>query len=137
MKTRKQTEAHSGLGVPNPLSASCPSRLLLDALATKWALLVIGRLRQSPHRPAALRREIQGVSQKVLTQTLRGLERRGLVDRRDTHELPRKVEYALTPLGESLAQALEPLDAWVVAHAFDSIEEKPGAPVTGFSKADA
>lgn len=125
MKTSKQPEAQMPFAEPNPLSASCPSRLLLDALATKWALLVIGLLRTAPHRPGALLRAIEGLSQKVLTQTLRGLERRGLVDRRDTHELPRKVEYALTPLGHSLAQVLEPLDAWVTAHAFDSTSATP------------
>ena len=98
---------------PNICSATCPSRKVLELLAEKWAMLVIFRLRVKPHRTAELRREIGGVSEKMLIQTLRKLERFGLVSRHDFNEMPPRVEYALSELGVSLSFPVEQLERWV------------------------
>lgn len=100
----------------NPWDAGCPSRQILALVADKWVLLVLPLLREGPRRNGDLLREVQGVSQKMLTQTLRDLEAHGLVERHDWQEVPPRVEYALTPLGASLAETLATLDAWVVEH---------------------
>ena len=81
-------------------------------------LLLIPLLRDAPKRNGVLLSSIEGISQRVLTRTLRELEAYGLVDRRDYGEVPPKVEYALTPLGQSLAVALASLDAWVRENAY-------------------
>jgi len=104
---------------PDICSASCPSRKVLELLAEKWALLVIFRLRVKPHRTAELRREIGGVSEKMLIQTLRKLERFGLVTRHDFNEMPPRVEYELSEMGESLALPVEQLERWVTKNIFE------------------
>jgi len=109
---------------PNICNASCPSRHLFELLAEKWALLVIFRLRIKPHRTAELRREIDGVSEKMLIQTLRKLERYGLVSRHDFNEVPPRVEYRLTRLGESLALPVQHLERWVAQNIFEVMESK-------------
>lgn len=98
---------------PDILNAMCPSRDLLELLAEKWALLVIFRLTVKPHRTAELRREIGGVSEKMLIQTLRKLERYGLVSRHDFGEVPPRVEYQLTAIGLSLATPVRQVERWV------------------------
>jgi DNA-binding HxlR family transcriptional regulator len=100
-------------------NAECPSRKVLELLAEKWALLVIHRLSAGSCRPAQLRRQIGGVSEKMLIQTLRKLERYGLVERRDFCEVPPRVEYSLSDLGASLAKAVRLLDTWVEANIYD------------------
>lgn len=100
----------------NPWSARCPSRQVLELLADKWVLLLMPLLREGPRRNGELLRGAQGISQKMLTQTLRALERHGLILRRDFREVPPRVDYALTPLGASLVETLGALDAWVVDH---------------------
>lgn len=103
---------------PNPRKAGCPSRELITVLGSKWVLLVIPLLREGPRRNGDMLRSIEGVSQRMLTQTLRDLEEHRLVVRRDFDESPPKVEYALTALGESLANALQGLDTWVRENAY-------------------
>ena len=105
---------------PNPWDAGCPSRHLLGLIGDKWTLLLLPLLANGPVRNGELMRHIGGVSQKMLTQTLRELERSGLVERRDYGEVPPKVDYQLTPLGRSLYQAVYALDKWVVAHFHDA-----------------
>ncbi len=90
----------------------CPTRILLDRIADKWTVLVIGALEHKTKRFGQLRREIGGVSQKMLTQTLRGLERDGIVTRRVYASVPPKVEYSLTELGHTLVHILEAIRAW-------------------------
>src|SRR5207245_10659588 len=97
-----------GSSVPSVLDAQCPSRLVLDRIADKWTALIIQILARGTMRYAALQREIGGISQKMLTQTLRSLERDGLVRRTVHPVVPPKVEYALTRLGRTL---IEPLHA--------------------------
>ena len=120
--------AARGKAPADPWSDSCPSRDVLGLLASKWVALLIPLLRKGPRRNGELMRSIAGVSQKMLTQTLRDLERHGLVARRDYAELPPRVEYTLTPLGDSLAKTITALDDWVVRHYHDMVETTgPGA----------
>jgi DNA-binding HxlR family transcriptional regulator len=109
---------------PNICSANCPSRHVLELLAEKWALLVIFRLQVKPHRTAELRREIGGVSEKMLIQTLRKLERHGLIARHDFNEVPPRVEYSLSKLGESLSLPVRQLERWVAQNIFDVLKAK-------------
>jgi DNA-binding HxlR family transcriptional regulator len=99
--------------VGNVFSADCPSRRILELLAEKWALLLIHALAARPARTAELRRRVGGISEKMLIQTLRRLERNGFVARRAYPEVPPRVEYALTPLGRSLSEPVTTLDRWV------------------------
>lgn len=94
-------------------AAQCPCRSLLDLLANKWSTLAVGALEEGPQRFGALQRRLQGVSPKVLTQTLRRLEDFGLIDRTVYPEVPLHVEYALTALGKSAAVPLNLLRTWV------------------------
>ncbi|HZT11832.1 MAG TPA: helix-turn-helix domain-containing protein [Candidatus Baltobacteraceae bacterium] len=97
----------------DPYASNCPARALLDRIADKWTTLVIGVLAEhQPRRFSELRRAVGGISQKMLTQTLRDMERDGLV-RRDVYpEIPPRVEYALTPLGLTLREPLSALARW-------------------------
>ena len=101
----------------DPYAENCPTRALLDRIADKWTTLVIGVLdKKQPRRFSELRRAIGGISQKMLTQTLRDMERDGLV-RRDVYpEIPPRVEYALTPLGHTLREPLNALAQWSQTH---------------------
>ncbi|WP_296676999.1 helix-turn-helix domain-containing protein [Novosphingobium sp.] len=93
-------------------SAECPARAVLDHVGDKWALLVLNRLTQGATRFNALRREISGLSQKVLSQVLKRLERDGLITRQVFATVPVTVEYALTGLGECLTANVGPLLRW-------------------------
>jgi DNA-binding HxlR family transcriptional regulator len=98
----------------------CPSRALIELIADKWKLLIIHCLAVGERRNGELKRAIEGISQKMLTQTLRELERDGFVTRKDYHELPPRVGYTLTPLGASLRDQLLHLSDWGLGH-FDEI----------------
>ncbi|MGC7102403.1 winged helix-turn-helix transcriptional regulator [Amycolatopsis lurida] len=98
-------------------SAFCPSRRLLDTIGDKWASLVIVALGlEGPKRYSELAARIDGVSQKMLTQTLRGLERDGLLTRTVTPSVPVRVDYGLTSLGLSLLDPIRHLKDWAEAH---------------------
>lgn len=97
---------------------TCPTRLVLDRLADKWAVLVLGKLDEQPVRFNQLKREIDGISQKVLSQVLKKLERDGLVSRSVFATVPVTVEYAITPLGRTLTSTVAALTRW----AEDNIE---------------
>ena len=90
----------------------CPTRMVLDRIADKWTVLIVGALENKTKRFGELRREIGGVSQKMLTQTLRGLERDGLVTRVVYASVPPKVEYSLTELGRTLVRIVEAIRGW-------------------------
>jgi DNA-binding HxlR family transcriptional regulator len=90
----------------------CPTRLVLDRIADKWALLILDRLQGGPVRFNHLRRDIKGLSQKVLSQTLKKLERDGLVSRTVYATVPVTVEYALTSLGRTLTDTVATLAHW-------------------------
>lgn len=103
----------------SPYAADCPSRQLLDRIGDRWSVLTIGTLADGPLRYSAIANRVQGVSQKMLTQTLRALERDGLVTRTVFPEIPPHVEYELTDRGRSLRRVLEPLEAWATSHMDD------------------
>lgn len=104
------------------LDVNSKSRQVLELITDKWAVLVIFVLARGTRRHGRLRREIGGISQKMLTQTLRRLERDGLVERRVYPVVPPRVEYSLTPLGESLIEVFTALCDWAEER-IDEVEE--------------
>jgi DNA-binding HxlR family transcriptional regulator len=98
--------------IHNVYDKNCPTRHALDLIGDKYTVLVIIFLQETPRRFSELQRMITGISQKVLTQTLRSLERDGLLTRTIYPEVPPRVEYALTPLGETLIDPLVALREW-------------------------
>lgn len=98
------------------MNPRCPSRIVLERIADKWTALIIQVLANGTHRYAELQREIGGVSQKMLTQTLRSLERDGLIARKVHAVVPPKVEYSLTALGRTLIEPLQAICRWSEKH---------------------
>jgi len=94
----------------------CPSQSILALIGSKWSMLVLCSLRVGPRRTHELKRHLHGVSAKMLTQTLRELERHGIVHREDFGEVPPRVEYRLTPLGRSLAALVVDIEQWVTTN---------------------
>lgn len=97
---------------PDPFNARCPTRQVLDRIGDKWAVLVLILLEQETLRFNELRRRIDSISQKMLSQTLKSLERDGLISRRAFATVPVTVEYTLTPLAGTVAA----LTQWAEAH---------------------
>jgi DNA-binding HxlR family transcriptional regulator len=102
-------------------SVDCPSRHLIDQIADKWSMMVLAVLDAGPMRFNAIRRHLEGVTQKALTQCLRRLERNGLLSRRVIPVSPVAVEYEITPLGRSLQSPFKALYAWTLTH-LDQVE---------------
>ncbi len=101
------------LVVPDVLEEDCTTRQALERLASKWRVLVIYTLLAGPQRHAQLRRRVAGITQKMLTETLREMERDGLVERHVVkHTPPQHVEYSLTALGKTLQEPLAAICAW-------------------------
>jgi DNA-binding HxlR family transcriptional regulator len=100
----------------NAYAAACPTRQALDRIADKWTVLVVGLLGRRPHRFGELLHGIDGISQKMLTQTLRSLEADGLVARRVQATVPVTVEYSLTATGRTLAEPLDAIRNWAERH---------------------
>jgi DNA-binding HxlR family transcriptional regulator len=98
------------------LSATCPTRSLANQLADKWSMLIRLSVADGPVRFNALKRQVAGVTQKMLGQTLRELEEHGLVERRVLSGRPVAVEYEITALGRTLVPVLEDLRAWAIDH---------------------
>ena len=106
----------------DPYARGCPSRDLLDRIGDKWTVLVLGELaKNGACRFTQLRKRLSGVSEKMLTQTLRAVERDGLVLRTVYPAVPVRVEYALTPLGQTLREPLKALTEWSVRHVAEVI----------------
>ncbi|WP_278260586.1 helix-turn-helix domain-containing protein [Nocardia sp. AG03] len=105
------------LVIPDVLEESCATRRALERLAAKWRILVIYALLDGPQRHARLRTRLPGITQKVLTETLRGMEADGLVLRHVVRaDAPQHIEYELTELGKSLEVPLAAICAWALAH---------------------
>ena len=98
---------------PDAFVADCPTRDILSRLAEKWTMLALSALSEGPMRFGALHRRIGGVSQKMLTKTLRKLEQDGMVERRVFDEMPLRVEYSLTSLGKEIAALVLVLKGWL------------------------
>ena len=107
---------------PDVFNAECPAHKALRLVTDKWSLLVLLALLGGTKRHGVLKRKLAGITQKMLTQTLRRLERDGLVRRMEYAVVPPKVEYSLTPLGESLSGPIQALSAWAGEH-FRELEE--------------
>jgi DNA-binding HxlR family transcriptional regulator len=101
---------------PNVLDQNCESRQALDRVADKWTSLIVYALVDGPRRHGDLRRTIEGISQKMLTQTLRSMERDGLVERTVIDRVPPHVEYRLTALGTTLTEPLVAICRWAMEH---------------------
>jgi DNA-binding HxlR family transcriptional regulator len=119
--------------LPDVLNQNCGSRQVLNLLADRWTLLVIYALARGTKRYSELEDIVGGISQKMLTQTLRSLERNGIVTRTVYPVIPPKVEYSLTPLGLSLIDALTSLCTWAEGNvgaiedarvAYDTLQER-------------
>ena len=100
----------------NVYNRDCPSQEILALIGAKWSMLIVCCLRTGPRRTHDIKRRLEGISSKMLTQTLRQLERHGIVHRRDFAEVPPRVEYTLTPLGHSLAGLVVDIEKWVTAN---------------------
>lgn len=117
----------------NVYDKNCPCRHILNRIADKWTALIIGCLQDGPQRFSELRRNVEGITQKMLTQTLRSLERDGIVTRTIYPTVPVTVEYEITELGKTLIEPLEVLRHWSEQHkaevlvaqeTFDNIQRK-------------
>jgi DNA-binding HxlR family transcriptional regulator len=113
-----QAQYADGLGL-------CPARQLLEAISSKWVTLVMLELADGELRHSELRRRIPGASQKMLTSTLRSLERDGLVTRLVTLSVPVRTDYELTPLGHSLLGVIHGMKEWADEN-MDQVEESRG-----------
>lgn len=101
---------------PNVLNQNCESRRALERIADKWTCLIVYALLDGPRRHGELKRMIEGISQKMLTQTLRSMEADGLVQRTVIEVIPPHVEYGLTPLGQTLSDPLVAICRWAMDH---------------------
>ncbi|MFP3460827.1 helix-turn-helix domain-containing protein [Arthrobacter globiformis] len=106
--------------------AGCPSRTVLDHVTSKWGVLILVALSEGPQRWSELRRRAEGISEKMLAQTLKTLEADGFVRRDAQPIIPPRVDYSLTGRGEELAALLLPLVAWVAEHA-EAIVNRPAS----------
>lgn len=109
------------------LSPSCPSRVVLSRIGDRWTIYVIIALSGGTMRFTELKNRIGGVTAKVLTETLRALEADGIVAREAFAEMPPRVEYRLTPLGESLMQPIDAIRAWAEEHVPEVLDARERA----------
>jgi len=100
----------------NLFDPNCTSRDVLELIGSKWSMLLLCALYDSKSRTGQLKRIVGGISQKMLTQTLREMQRNGIVKRISYPEVPPRVEYELTELGYSLAELVVKMERWIVAH---------------------
>ena len=108
------------------LPAACPTRVVLDHVTSKWGVLVLIALGEQSLRWGELRRVVQGISEKMLAQTLRVLEADGFVIRVAQPTIPPRVDYSLTDRGHELAAHLQPLLEWIAGHADQIVSDAAG-----------
>jgi DNA-binding HxlR family transcriptional regulator len=121
----------------NVYAERCPTRQALDRIADKWTALIVGLLARRPHRFGDLQRNIEGISHKVLTSSLRSLERDGLVARRVLEGKPAPVEYSLTAVGETLIEPLAAIRTWAETHIEEILQARAsGAPGEANGRSD-
>ena len=114
--------SREGYDAPDVLNQNCESRQALELIADKWTTLIVYALIDGPRRHGELRRAVDGISQKMLTQTLRRMEGEGLVERDVLDRVPPHVEYSLTPLGRTLERPLTAICQWAMDH-LDELRE--------------
>lgn len=112
---------------PDVFSEKCPSRTVLNHITSRWGVLVLIALQDGVQRFSALRRRIGGVSERMLTQTLRQLEADGFVLRTAHPVVPPHVEYTLTPLGEEVAVKVRDLVVWIEGNLEQLLQARPQA----------
>ena len=100
----------------NLFDPNCPSRDVLELIGSKWSMLLLCALYDSKSRTGQLKRTLNGISQKMLTQTLRQMQQNGIVRRISYPEVPPRVEYELTEIGYSLAKLVIKMEQWIVKH---------------------
>ena len=122
LSTPSPTAVSGGHLTWNAYAAACPTRLALERISDKWTVLILGLLMRQPMRFNAMLRAIEGLSQKVLSQTLKRLERDGLVQRTVFPTVPVSVEYTITALGTSLAGVVIVVRQWAETHIEHIIE---------------
>jgi DNA-binding HxlR family transcriptional regulator len=120
----------------NVYAKDCASRQLLDRIGDTWSVLIVGMLGDGPLRYTELAKRIDGVSPKMLTQTLRGLERDGLITRTVHAVVPPRVDYELTGLGRSLLGLVAQLTAWAEGHIGDVLAARAAYDNPGLSNPD-
>ncbi len=120
----------------NPYDPDCPTRALLDRIGDQWTVLIVGVLGDGPLRFTEIGKRVRGISQKVLTQTLRSLVRDGILIRTAYPEIPPHVEYELTTLGRNLAEPLEMLDKWARANMDEVLAARKSYDSVNLSRAD-
>ncbi|MET7283708.1 helix-turn-helix domain-containing protein [Kribbella sp. NPDC005582] len=129
--TRRPARARLADGhLANVYSAACPSRQALDRLADKWSVLLIGALEAGPRRFGQLRDQVDGISEKMLVQTLRSLERDGLVAR-EADAADRTVTYQLTELGRTLQAPVAAVRAWAEQYINDIEDARAASDAPG------
>jgi DNA-binding HxlR family transcriptional regulator len=106
----------------NALDPRCPSRFVLTRIGDRWTALIVSLLDERPYRFGELRRTVEGISQKMRTQTLRGLEKDGLVRREVVSTRPISVDYSLTDLGRTLVAVVDVVVRWAEEHAAEVLE---------------
>ncbi|MFI2648548.1 winged helix-turn-helix transcriptional regulator [Micromonospora fulviviridis] len=121
MKVSDKDESIRAIFSDGVFVAGCPGRILLEHVTSKWGLLLLVVLSEGEQRWSALRRRADGISEKMLAQTLKTLERDGLVSRHAQATIPPRVDYSLTDRGNELSALLVPLAAWALQNADDII----------------
>ncbi|WP_246832872.1 MULTISPECIES: helix-turn-helix domain-containing protein [unclassified Thalassospira] len=117
---------YNGMCNPQRFHVDCPSRKLFDQIADKWSMMVLTVLDGGPMRFNAIRRQLEGITQKALTQTLRRLERNGLVERQVIASSPVAVQYEVTTLGRQLKEPFKALYKWTIDN-MDTVEQARAA----------
>ena len=133
MTARFQLSVLQAVRPDGVFESGCPSRIVLDHISSKWGVLVLVALADQTLRWSELRRVVQGVSEKMLAQTLQTLERDGLVHREALPVIPPHVEYSLTELGDSLVERLLPLMEWLLGHSAAIVAQSQSAGSTSKS----
>jgi DNA-binding HxlR family transcriptional regulator len=117
--TSSETEPSGHSATPSAPASPCRVRTVLNRVGDKWSIYVVDRLGQGPRRFSELHRGIDGITARMLTVTLRGLERDGILTRTVHAAVPPRVDYELTPLGETLLDTIGQLVSWADAHLSD------------------
>ena len=108
----------------NVLASACPSRLILGHLTSRWGVLVLVALRTGTQRFSELRRAVEGVSERMLTQTLQHLERDGMVNRKSYNSVPPHVEYSLTDFGRQASEKIYDLVSWLEVNLGEILQKR-------------